>query len=410
MTKGKKMQAKLINHPLGYRTATPSQSTLYKRAARERARFGLPKRSPGKPRLENPCAATLRQRQYRARKATEMARGESLAGKRSRPATKSLNADRPLAGPPRVSERHEAEMSTSKAVTEPVDGQSASVEAPASAKRRKRKSRARDWSYRPLHRRMYTTEEIEAIMRLLPALGERAKKRRKVHLVVFREIRERNVEGYVAGIQGKIVRDTGFEPPHISLAHYYSHVLGRPDPKTPYRFPEPVEILNFDGKECFPPVQWTPGGRNNEHDPGKTKRGRREAIYQYRCSIGLPPRTKLGVRNPALASDPRTIRRWAREDHKRLGVSLPPRRKAGRKFINNPSKSALSQRRYRERMRLGHWPLPRGAKPRPDPSQRLIKARLYRAIKKAEQALKEKERWDASSRPPVRGANRLSGL
>lgn len=85
MTKRKKMQAKLINHPLGYRTATPSQSTLYKRAARERARLGLPRRSPGKLRLETPCTATLRQRQYRTRKAAEMARGKVTGGQTKPP-------------------------------------------------------------------------------------------------------------------------------------------------------------------------------------------------------------------------------------------------------------------------------------------------------------------------------------
>lgn len=283
-------------------------------------------------------------------------------------------------------------MSTSKAVTEPADGQSASVEAPARAKRRRqRKSRARDWSYRPLHRRMYTKEEIAEIEKLLAALGERAKKRRKIHVVIFREVRDRNVENYVAGIQGKLIKDTGFEPPHISMAHYFSHLLGRPDPTRPFVFPVPVEILNLDGREVFPPVQWIPGGDNRARMQGSTRRGRSEAIYQYRCSIGLPPRTKLGVRNPALASDPRTIRRWAREDSKRHGTPLPPTRKRGRKFIANPTKSALFQRRYRERKRRRLPALPRGAKPRPDPSPKLVRDQLRRAMMKAEQALQERE-------------------
>ena len=126
-----------------------------------------------------------------------------------------------------------------KAVSESVDGevQAPGAEVPAKVKRRrKRKSRARDWSYRPLHRRMYTKEEIAEIEKLLAALGERAKKRRDAStLSSFREVRDRNVENYVGGIQGKLVKDTGFEPPHISMAHYFSHLLATAHPKTAVR-------------------------------------------------------------------------------------------------------------------------------------------------------------------------------
>ena len=125
----------------------------------------------------------------------------------------------------------------------------------------------------------------------------------------------------------------------------------------------------------------------------ETRAAEKPSISTAAVSVCRPVRS-VGVRNPALASDPRTLRRWAREDHKRYGTPLPPKKKPGRKLIDNPSKSALFQRRYRERIRLGLPPLPRGAKPRPDPSPKLIRARLYRAIKKAEQALKEKERRD----------------
>ena len=129
-------------------------------------------------------------------------------------------------------------MTMRKAFSEPVDGevQAPGAVVPAKTKRRrKRKSRARDWSYRPLHRRMYTKEEIAEIEKLLAALSERAKKRRKVHVVIFREVRDRTSKDYVVGMQGKIVKDTGFEPPHISMAHYYSHLLGAADPKTASR-------------------------------------------------------------------------------------------------------------------------------------------------------------------------------
>jgi hypothetical protein len=47
----------------------PSKRTLYRRAAEQRAQLGLPPRRPGRPRLENPSPAALRQRACRARKA-----------------------------------------------------------------------------------------------------------------------------------------------------------------------------------------------------------------------------------------------------------------------------------------------------------------------------------------------------
>jgi hypothetical protein len=109
--------AELVKHypntasrrPLWLHHVSPSPVTLARWARIERELRGLPARERGKPRTDKPALATVSVRVWRARKATEMARGESPAGKRSRPATKdSLNADRPLAGPPRVSERHEA--------------------------------------------------------------------------------------------------------------------------------------------------------------------------------------------------------------------------------------------------------------------------------------------------------------
>jgi hypothetical protein len=80
----------------------PSPVTLARWARIERELQGLPPRGRGKPRTDKPAPATVSVRAYRARKAAEIARGESPAVKRSRPATRQPKR-RSAAGGPSVS-------------------------------------------------------------------------------------------------------------------------------------------------------------------------------------------------------------------------------------------------------------------------------------------------------------------
>jgi hypothetical protein len=218
----------------------------------------------------------------------------------------------------------------------------------------------------------YTEAEQRVIVGLLADIAQKIKGRRRVRVVVYRLLRDRCAARYLQ-IKATFIRlRKGFDYPERITPQQYAAFRVYDEAKGC------VEVLHYDGVECYPPHKWYPGVRRAPKLTN-TQRSKRETQHRYLKSLGIKVPYQWRTRRKSIHEIAKsTLYRWRQKERAALG--LPPRPRGGPR-IDNPKPSTIARRDRRLRQKLG-LTKPRGHHERKwieNPKPATIVARKYYA-------------------------------